>query len=177
MSRIGKLPITIPSGVEVKVKGRDVSVKGPLGTLDYQVPEPISVKLDNKTLTLTRESDHRDHRALHGLARALIANMVVGVSKGFEKSLVVDGVGFKVQTKGNGLVLNLGFSHAVEYPMPAGVTVTVEKNRIVLKGISKQNVGQTAAIIRDFRPVEPYKGKGIRYETERVRRKEGKVGT
>ncbi|MBN1879932.1 50S ribosomal protein L6 [bacterium] len=177
MSRIGKLPITIPSGVEVKVKGQEISVKGPLGALQYFLPDPISIDLEKTTVTLKRESDHRDHRALHGLARALIANMIHGVSKGFEKSLIVDGVGYKVGTKGNALVLSIGYSHPVEYAMPAGVTVSVEKNKIVLKGIDKQNVGQTAAIIREFRPVEPYKGKGIRYENEKVRRKEGKVGT
>ncbi len=177
MSRIGKLPIVIPSGVEIKVKGQEIAVKGPLGSMTYCLPESISINVENKAITLIRESDHREHRALHGLARALVANMVHGVSKGFEKSLIVDGVGYKVQTKGNAVVLNLGFSHPVEYPMPAGVSVTVEKNKIVLKGVDKQNVGQTAAIIREFRPVEPYKGKGIRYENEKVRRKEGKVGT
>jgi large subunit ribosomal protein L6 len=178
MSRIGKLPIEIPAGVEVKISGREILVKGPLGSLNYTMPEPVSISIENKTISLTRKSDHREHRSLHGLARALVANMIHGVSSGFEKNLLVEGVGYKVQARGSSqVILSVGFSHAVEHTMPDGVTVAVEKNKITLKGIDKQKVGQTAAEIRKYRPVEPYNGKGIRYEGERVRRKEGKVGT
>lgn len=178
MSRIGKLPIEIPPGVEVKVTGRDISVKGPLGSLKYQLPDEVGIEVEDKSITLTRQSDHRKHRSLHGLSRALIANMVQGVSKGFAKNLLVEGVGYKVQAKGDShITLSVGYSHPVEHAMPSGVTVAVEKNKIILKGIDKQKVGQTAAEIRKYRPVEPYKGKGIRYENERVRRKEGKTGT
>jgi large subunit ribosomal protein L6 len=178
MSRIGKLPIDIPQGVDVKLLGREISVKGPLGTLKYELPEEIAIKIDDKSIILTRKSDHRTHRSLHGLARALVANMVYGVSKGFEKNLLVEGVGYKVQAKGDSHIsLSVGYSHPVEHAMPSGITVAVEKNKIVLRGIDKQKVGQTAAEIRKYRPVEPYKGKGIRYESERVRRKEGKTGT
>lgn len=178
MSRIGKLPIEIPAGVEVKVNGREIMVKGPLGSLNYTMPEPVSISIENKTISFTRKSDHREHRSLHGLTRALVANMIQGVASGFEKNLLVEGVGYKVQAKGSSLViLTVGFSHTIEHTMPDGVTVAVEKNKIMLKGIDKQKVGQTAAEIRKYRPVEPYNGKGIRYEDERVRRKEGKVGT
>lgn len=178
MSRIGKLPIEIPVGVQVSVNGRVVTVKGPLGSLDYTMPEPISISVEEKTIALKRESDYREHRSLHGLARSLVANMVYGVSKGFEKRLLVEGVGYKVQLKGDSqIILNIGFSHAITHDMPDGITVTVDKNKIILKGIDKQKVGQTAAEIRNYRQVEPYNGKGIRYEDERVRRKEGKPGT
>ncbi|MGB3976086.1 MAG: 50S ribosomal protein L6 [bacterium] len=178
MSRIGKLPIEIPVGVQVSVSGHVVTVKGPLGSLNYTIPEPISISIEGKTIALKRESDHREHRSLHGLARSLVANMVHGVSKGFEKNLLVEGVGYKVQLKGDSqIILNIGFSHAVKHDMPEGVSVVIDKNKITLKGIDKQKVGQTAAEIRNYRPVEPYNGKGIRYEDERVRRKEGKPGT
>lgn len=177
MSRIGKLPIIIPSGVEIKTKGKLVTVKGALGSLEYTLPEQITVELKDSELIVKRPSDHRTDRSLHGLARALIFNMVTGVSKGFEKTLIVEGVGYKAMPKGDLLVMTLGFSHPIEYKMPKGVSFTVVKNSITLKGIDKQAVGQTAAIIRDFRRVEPYKGKGIRYSDEQVRRKVGKVGT
>jgi len=177
MSRIGRLPINVPSGVEVKVKGKDVFVKGPLGSLEYSLPEQITVEVEGNTIEVKRPSDHRTDRSLHGLARALIANMVTGVSKGFKKQLIVDGVGYRVLAKGDVLTLTLGYSHPIDYKMPEGVACTVVKNTITIEGISKQQVGQTAAIIREFRKVEPYKGKGIRYSDEQVRRKVGKVGT
>jgi len=177
MSRIGKLPIAIPSGVEVKKTGNSIQVKGPLGSLSMTVPERITLEVVDNTVVLTRPSDHRDDRSKHGLTRALVANMVTGVSKGFEKKLIVDGVGYRVSTKGDILVLNIGFSHPVEFAMPKGLTVSVVKNEISIKGIDKQAVGQAAANIRDLRRVEPYKGKGIRYADEHVRRKVGKVGT
>lgn len=177
MSRIGKLPISIPSGIEVKIKGKNVFVKGPLGKLEYDIPEQITIEQEDTTLTLKRPSDHRIDRSMHGLARALVANMITGVSKGFEKQLIVEGVGYKAAAKGDLLVLNLGYSHPIELGMPDGVSFSVEKNKITLKGIDKQKVGQTAAEIRSLRKVEPYKGKGIRYADEHVRRKVGKVGT
>ena len=177
MSRIGKLPINIPSGLEVKIKGKLVSVKGPLGKLEYEIPEQITIEQEDNSLTLKRPSDHRVDRAMHGLARALVANMVTGVSKGFEKKLIVEGVGYKAAAKGDLLVLNLGYSHPIELSMPEGVSFKVEKNTITLQGIDKQRIGQTAAEIRSLRKVEPYKGKGIRYSDEHVRRKVGKVGT
>jgi len=177
MSRIGKLPIEIPSGVEVKQTGRSVQVKGPLGTLNLTLSERIEMEIKESKIILTRPSEHRDDRSLHGLSRALIANMITGVAKGFEKKLIVEGVGYRASAKGNTLVLNIGYSHPVEYEMPDGVTVNVVKNEILIKGIDKQAVGQTAANIRDLRRVEPYKGKGIRYADEHVRRKVGKVGT
>lgn len=177
MSRIGKLPIEIPSGVEVKKTGKNIQVKGPLGSLNLTISDRIELEVENNTVVLKRPSDHRDDRSLHGLTRALVANMITGVSKGFEKKLIVDGVGYRASAKGDTLVLNIGYSHPVEYKMPKGVTVAVVKNEIAIKGIDKQSVGQTAANIRDLRRVEPYKGKGIRYADEHVRRKVGKVGT
>jgi len=177
MSRVGKKLIPIPSGVKIKIDNKDANIQGPLGILDYKLPNGIKAELRDQHIEVTRSSEERSQRSLHGLARSLLSNMVLGVSQGFSKILILDGVGYRAQAKGNQLTLNLGYSHPVEYNVPDSITIKVEKNKITLKGIDKQLVGQVAAIIRDFRKVEPYKGKGIRYEKEVVRRKVGKVGT
>ncbi len=177
MSRIGKSPIALPSGVEVKVTGDVVEVKGPRGTLTQTLNEGITVSVDDGTVSVERENDERSSRALHGLLRSLINNMVVGVSEGYSKELTAVGVGYRAALKGNQLELQVGFSHPVEIDAPAGITFEVpEPTKIVVGGIDKQLVGQVAANIRAVRPPEPYKGKGIRYTDERVRRKAGKAG-
>ncbi|PID81275.1 MAG: 50S ribosomal protein L6 [Clostridiales bacterium] len=177
MSRIGKMPIDVPQGVEVKVDGSNVvSVKGPLGTLSEKIDSAITVSVEDGTVTVTRPNDLKRNKALHGLSRALIANMVLGVSKGYEKKLTIIGVGYRAAKKGKVLDLQLGFSHPVEMEDPAGITTEVpSQTEIVVKGIDKQLVGNYAAKIRDLRKPEPYKGKGIRYEGEYVARKEGKT--
>ena len=178
MSRIGKMPITIPAGVEVKV-GADntVTVKGPKGTLVQTISSDITVKVEGDVVTVTRPSDDKEHRSLHGLSRTLINNMIVGVSQGFEKKLEVNGVGYRVQMQGKNLVMNLGFSHQVEMVPVDGITIEAPSaNEIIIKGIDKQVVGEFAAKVREKRPPEPYKGKGIKYVTEHIRRKEGKTG-
>lgn len=178
MSRIGKMPITIPEGVEVKV-GRDnkITVKGPKGTLEQVINPDIKVKSKDGVITVTRPSDDKEHRSLHGLSRTLINNMVVGVSQGFEKKLEVNGVGYRVAKQGNKIVMNLGYSHQVEVEESEGITLEVpDQNTIIVKGTNKQTVGQFAAEIREKRPPEPYKGKGIKYADEHIRRKEGKTG-
>jgi len=176
MSRIGKAPITVPSGVEVTINGTNVAVKGPKGSLAWSVPDDITVNQDGDTLTVTRPDDERQHRALHGMARSLVANMVVGVSEGFTKELEIVGVGYRANAQGpNKLELQVGYSHSVPVDAPEGVTFEVPApNRIVVSGIDKQLVGQVAADIRKIRKPEPYKGKGIRYAGERVLRKAGK---
>ena len=177
MSRIGKLPVAIPAGVEITIDGAEVTVKGPKGTLTHTVPEPIEVNVEGAELLVTRPNDERQSRALHGLTRTLINNMVVGTTAGYEKKLEIVGVGYKAQAQGTGLVINVGYSHPVNFPAPAGITFDVPApTKITVKGIDKQKVGQVAADIRAVRPPEPYKGKGIRYENEVVRRKEGKTG-
>jgi large subunit ribosomal protein L6 len=178
MSRIGKLPVAISSGVTITVDdNNNVTVKGPKGELTTQINKDMLIEQDNGVLTVKRPSDDKRHRALHGLSRSLINNMVLGVTKGFEKSLDVVGVGYRAQKQGNKLVLNVGDSHPVEIPEPKGITIDVPgPNKITVKGIDKQLVGQIAANIRSIREPEPYKGKGIRYEGENVRRKEGKTG-
>ncbi|WP_432404468.1 50S ribosomal protein L6 [Wukongibacter sp. M2B1] len=178
MSRIGKQPITIPGGVEVKVADSNlVTVKGPKGELSEQINPDIKVNINDNVITVERPSDKKNHRALHGLSRALIANMLEGVTKGYEKKLQIIGVGYRVQKKGKVLNLQLGFSHPVDMEDPEGIVVeTPSQTEIVVKGINKQAVGNYAAKIRDLRKPEPYKGKGIRYEGEYVRRKEGKTG-
>ena len=177
MSRIGLKPITLPAGVEVKVDGNVVSVKGPKGQLQEEISSLISVSIDDGTLTVSRDGDEAEKRAQHGLARTLINNMVVGVTEGFEKKLQLIGVGYKAEKKGKKLVMSLGYSHPVEMEDPEGITTeTPDANTIVVKGINKAQVGNYAAIIRAWRKPEPYKGKGIRYEDEHVRRKEGKTG-
>lgn len=176
MSRIGKLPVEIPSGVTITVDGDVIKVSGPKGNLEAQKLPHVDVKIEDTTLTVARKSDEKIAKAQHGLMRALINNMVVGVTKGFEKKLEVNGVGYKVALQGNKLVLNLGFSHPIEYTAPEGITITVDKMNIAVSGIDKQQVGQVAADIRKFKKPEPYKGKGIKYEGEYVIRKAGKTG-
>lgn len=178
MSRIGKQPITIPAGVEVKVADTNlVTVKGPKGELSEQINPDIMVNINDNVITVERPSDKKAHRALHGLSRALIANMMEGVTKGYEKKLQIIGVGYRAQKKGKVLNLQLGFSHPVDMEDPEGITSeTPSQTEIVIKGINKQAVGNYAAKIRELRPPEPYKGKGIRYVGEYVRRKEGKAG-
>lgn len=177
MSRIGKQPIAIPAGVEVKVDGSTVTVKGPKGTLTETFNAEIGIEVAGAEVLVTRPSDDKDHRALHGLTRTLIHNMVVGVTEGFEKKLEVNGVGYRAAKQGNKLVLTLGYSHPVEMEEVPGITIEVPSpNEIVVKGYDKQQVGQFAAEIRKKRMPEPYKGKGIKYAGEYIRRKEGKAG-
>ncbi|HXR42478.1 MAG TPA: 50S ribosomal protein L6 [Acidothermaceae bacterium] len=178
MSRIGRLPIQIPSGVDVDITDRLVTVKGPKGTLTHTVAEPISIsKADDGTLVVTRPDDENRSRALHGLSRTLVANMVTGVTEGFAKTLEIVGTGYRVQARGSDLEFALGFSHPVHVPAPDGITFEVQApTRFVVRGIDKQKVGEVAANIRKLRKPEPYKGKGVRYQGENVRRKVGKAG-
>jgi large subunit ribosomal protein L6 len=175
MSRIGKQPIDVPDGVEVALETDLVRVKGPKGELSERVARDIDVKQDDGQILVTRPTDRGEHRALHGLTRSLIANMVEGVTNGFEKRLEIQGVGYRAQLQGNKLVLSLGYSHPVEVQAPEGIDFEVpQPTQIVVRGISKQAVGEVAAIIRKKRPPEPYKGKGVRYQGEYVARKVGK---
>ena len=177
MSRIGKLPITVPGGVDVTIDGQRVTVKGSKGELSLVVAEPIRVALEDGQVLVTRPDDERDSRALHGLTRTLINNNIIGVTEGYSKQLEVVGTGYRVQQKGAGLELALGFSHPVNVEAPEGITLSVEGNtKITVSGISKQAVGEAAANIRKLKKPEPYKGKGIRYAGEVVRRKAGKAG-
>ena len=178
MSRVGLKPITIPAGVEINVDDSNmVTVKGPKGELKQQISPLIKTEISDGVLTFSRDNDDREKREQHGLARALVANMVKGVSEGFEKKLLVQGVGYRAEKKGNTLVMNLGYSHPVEMEDPEGITTeTPDQNTIIVKGIDNALVGNHAANIRAWRKPEPYKGKGIRYENEVVRRKEGKTG-
>ncbi len=177
MSRIGKLPITIPAGVSVDVDGQNVSVKGPKGSLNLTVADPITVTSADGSLSVARPNDERANKALHGLSRTLINNMVVGVTEGYRKTLELSGTGYRVVPKGQGIELSVGFSHPVPIDAPAGITFVVETaTRFHIDGIDKQLVGETAANIRKIRPPEPYKGKGIRYSDEVIRRKAGKAG-
>jgi large subunit ribosomal protein L6 len=176
VSRVGKEPISIPSGVEVTLSGRRVVVKGPNGTLEHTTPEAITIKQEDDQLVVTRPDDERENRALHGLTRSLVNNMVIGVSQGYTRELEIVGVGYRVQARGpSKLELQVGFSHPVPFEAPEGVTFDVpQPTRIVVKGADKQLVGQVAADLRKARPPEPYKGKGIRYADEYVHRKAGK---
>ncbi|WP_158881275.1 50S ribosomal protein L6 [Amycolatopsis anabasis] len=178
MSRIGKLPIPVPSGVEVTIDGQHIQVKGPKGTLSHTIAEPITVeRAEDGTLEVKRPDDERESRALHGLTRTLVNNLVVGVTDGYEKKLEIHGVGYRVQAKGSDLEFALGYSHPVKIEAPEGITFKVESpTRFSVSGIDKQKVGQTAAVIRKLRRPDPYKGKGLRYEGERIRRKVGKTG-
>jgi len=177
VSRIGRKPISLPAGVEVKIEDNVITVKGPKGVLSQSIPEDISIELKGNELLCTRPSDAKRHRAMHGLTRALVANMVTGVTTGFEKKLEMVGVGYRAQMQGSKLVLNIGYSHPIEIDPPQGVEFEVPAvTRITVKGIDKQLVGNTAADIRALRKPEPYKGKGVRYENEVVRRKAGKSG-
>jgi large subunit ribosomal protein L6 len=177
MSRIGKAPITVPSGVDVTVEGQTVTVKGPKGTLAHTVDQPITVALDDGVLSVSRPNDERENRSLHGLSRSLLNNLVHGVSQGFERKLEIHGVGYRVQLRGSDLEFALGYSHPVKVPAPDGITFTLESpTRFSVQGIDKQLVGQVAANIRRLRRPDPYKGKGVRYAGEQIRRKVGKTG-
>ena len=177
MSRIGKLPVAIPSGVDVAVDGQTVKVKGPKGELQVTVSEPIQVAQTEDGVTVTRPDDERESRSLHGLSRSLINNMVVGVTDGYEKKLEIHGTGYRVQNKGGSLEFALGYSHPITVEAPEGISFNVENpTRFSVQGIDKQLVGETAANIRKLRRPDPYKGKGVRYEGEHIRRKVGKAG-
>jgi large subunit ribosomal protein L6 len=177
MSRIGRLPITIPSGVEVSIDGQAVTVKGPKGTLMHTVAAPIEITREDGVLSVTRPNDERQSRALHGLSRTLVANMVEGVTQGYTKTLEIVGVGYRVAPKGSDLEFSLGFSHPVIVPAPEGIRFAVESpTRFSVSGIDKQQVGEVAANIRKLRKPDPYKGKGVRYAGEVIRRKVGKAG-
>jgi large subunit ribosomal protein L6 len=177
MSRIGRTPVVIPAGVDVTVSGRQVTVKGPRGELSMEVSAPIEVSQADRAITVTRPNDEGEVRALHGLSRSLIANMVTGVTEGFRKTLEIVGVGYRVQARGQDLEFSLGFSHPITVPAPQGITLRVESpTRFVVEGNDKQQVGEVAANIRKLRKPDPYKGKGVRYQGEQVRRKVGKAG-
>jgi large subunit ribosomal protein L6 len=176
MSRIGKMPVEVPKGVDVSLKDGTFSAKGPKGSLSLKVHPEIEVKMDGGTITVTRPSDQPRHRALHGLVRSLVANMVHGVNEGFSRTLEIHGVGYRADPAGTGIKLQVGHSHPIDYPAPEGITLECpNQTTIVVSGADKQQVGQAAAEIRAFRPPEPYKGKGIRYQGEHVRRKAGKT--
>jgi len=178
MSRVGRLPIEVPNGVEFKLDGGKAIVKGPKGQLEKAMHPEIDIKMEDGLIVVNRPSEKKEHKALHGLTRALLNNMVVGVTKGFEKGLELNGVGYRANMQGNKLVLNVGYSHPVEMAVPEGIEIeTPANNKVLVKGADKEQVGAIAANIRAVRPPEPYKGKGIKYAGERIRRKVGKAGT
>ncbi len=177
MSRIGKKPVAVPQGVTVTINGQTVAIKGPRGELSRTFHPDMALKLEGGEVTVSRPSDEPRHRALHGLSRTLVANMVEGVSKGYLKTLEIQGVGYKAETKPYGVDLIVGYSHKVPYQAPKGIKISVENNTVVkIEGADKETVGQVAAELRNVRPPEPYKGKGVRYQGEQVRRKAGKTG-
>jgi large subunit ribosomal protein L6 len=177
MSRVGIVPVKIPKGVKVEVNHWEVKVEGPKGKMIQRYLPEIDVKIDGDNVIVSRKNETKKIKALHGLYRSLINNMVTGVSKGFEKVLIINGIGYRAEVKGKMLILNLGYSNSIEYPIPEGITITVEANtKLTVNSINKAQLGQVCAEIRSFRPPEPYKGKGIRYENEYVRRKIGKSG-
>jgi large subunit ribosomal protein L6 len=177
MSRIGKQPIELPAGVKVTIDNQDVTVTGPKGVLSRRILEYVSIDLTDKTLTVNRADDSIKSRAAHGLTRTLVNNMVTGVTKGFERALEINGVGYRAELKGEVLNLSLGYSHPINFQLPDGITVEVDKmTKLLVKGIDKELVGQTAAKIREFRSPEPYKGKGVKYADETILRKAGKTG-
>ena len=177
MSRIGNKPITVPEGVEVKIDGQTITVKGPKGTLQKEFHKNMKITLENNVITVVRPDNEPQNRSLHGLTRTLLNNMIEGTIKGFERKLEVNGVGYRASKKGNNLLLNLGYSHPVEMEAPEGITFDVPTpNEIIVKGIDKELVGQTAAVVRTKRPPEVYRGKGIKYAEEVIRRKVGKTG-
>ena len=176
MSRIGRAPIAIPAGVEVVVDGSTVTVKGAKGTLTRTMNSNITITKDGDTITVTRPNDQKENRSLHGLTRTLIANMIEGVANGYKKELEINGIGYRAEVKGKALWMKIGFSHDVVMEAPEGITVEVNGNKVTVSGADKQKVGQFAAEIREKRPPEPYKGKGIKYVDEYIRRKEGKAG-
>src|SRR5437016_4305249 len=177
MSRIGRMPVVIPGGVDVTIDGREVTVKGPKGVLSLEVSPPIEVAREDGVITVTRPNDEGEIRALHGLSRSLIANMVAGVTEGYRKTLEIVGVGYRVLARGANLEFSLGYSHPVTVEPPDGITFTVQTpTRFIVEGIDKQQVGEVAANIRKLRKPDPYKGKGVRYQGEQIRRKVGKAG-
>lgn len=177
MSRIGKKPVPVPADVEISITGQTVAVKGPRGRLERTFTDRVDLSLEDGTVLVARQDDARESRALHGLSRALLANMVIGVAEGFRRELSIVGVGYRAVLKGSGIELQLGFSHPVQVAAPDGITFEVpEPTRVIVSGIDKEQVGQVAADIRKLRPPEPYKGKGVRYLNEQVRRKAGKAG-
>lgn len=177
MSRIGNKPITVPEGVEVKIDGQHITVKGPKGTLERDIHKNMSVTMDGNVITVSRPNDEAENRSLHGLTRTLINNMIEGVLNEYKRALEINGVGYRAQLKGKTLVLTLGYSHPVEMEAPEGITFEVPApNQIIVKGIDKEQVGQVAAVVRTKRPPEVYRGKGIKYAEEHIRRKEGKAG-
>jgi len=177
MSRVGKRPVPIPAGVTITINGSDVAVKGPKGELTRTFPAGMTFTQDNGEVTVARPSDEANHRALHGLSRALLANMVEGVTKGYQKQLEITGVGYKAEPKPYGLLFSLGYSHTIEFKAPKGVTLTApQPTQVLVEGMDKEMVGQVAAEIRSLRKPEPYKGKGVRYAGEKIRRKAGKAG-
>jgi large subunit ribosomal protein L6 len=176
MSRIGKQPIPVIKGVEVKITGNMVTVKGPKGVLELRIHKKIGVEINSENILITARDNLRETRALHGLFGALVSNMVAGVSKGFERVLEIVGVGYRSELKGRTVILNLGYSNPVNFELPDGIDANVDKNKIVLTGIDKELLGRTAAKIRSLRPPEPYKGKGVKYADENIRRKAGKAG-
>ena len=179
MSRVGRKPISVPAGVDCKLDGVELKVKGPKGQLERKLHPNMQVTIESDLITVTRPTDGRIDRSLHGLTRTLVSNMVIGVTEGFSKTLNIVGVGYKVDLKGKALNLSLGYSHTIDYPAPEGIEFEVDskKNVIVVKGKDKEVVGQVAAEIRKLRPPEPYKGKGVMYENEKIRRKAGKTAT
>lgn len=182
MSRIGRKPVPLPKGVSFSVQGESIEVKGPKGQMTKKIAPGITFSVENDVVQVAREGDARQQRAYHGLMRALLANMVHGVSKGFERKLEIIGIGYKAEVKGNQLVMNLGYSHPIEFPFPDGIKIDVEKGKgnvnsvVVVTGIDKEQVGQVAAVLRGKRPPDSYKGKGVRYQGEYVRLKAGKSG-
>jgi large subunit ribosomal protein L6 len=177
MSRIGKQPIEIPAGVKVSIDNSSISVTGPKGTLSRTLLDKVTLDLNDKLLTVTRVDDSINARAAHGLSRTLVSNMVIGVTKGFERALEINGVGYRAEVKGDVLNLSLGYSHPINFQLPNGISVDVDKmTKLLVKGIDKELVGQTAAKIREFRSPEPYKGKGVKYADETILRKAGKTG-
>ncbi len=177
MSRIGKMPVAIPSGVEVNLQGQSISIKGPKGTLSHNVPELIKIAKEESSIVLTRANDERAAKSLHGLSRTLVANMITGVTQGYSKKIVITGVGYKVALKGKDLDFALGYSHPIAFPAPAGITFTVESpTEFTISGVDKQLVGETAAKIQKLRKSDPYKGKGLHLLGQRIRRKAGKTG-
>ncbi len=177
MSRIGKKPVSIPAGVTVQAQGQTVNVKGPKGSLSREITKPITVKVEGNVLNVIRPDDSQMAKSLHGLSRTLVANMVDGVTKGYEKKLEIVGVGFKADVQGEILSLNIGFTHIIKFPIPKGVKIAVDKNvNLAISGIDKELVGQTAAKIRSYREPDVYKGKGIKYADEKLRKKVGKAG-
>ena len=176
MSRIGKKPVAVPKGVNISIANGVVAVKGPKGELKRSVPTGVEVKASGTELTVTRADDSRENRAKHGMMRALVANMVKGVSEGFERRLEINGVGYRAEVSGQKLTMALGFSHPVNFELPKGISAKVDKNIVILMGIDREVLGETASKIREIRPPEPYKGKGIKYIEEHIKRKVGKTG-